>query len=212
MEKVFSEQLSPIYQRNGRDCYLDLIRQKLIYITPEETVRQRVISYLINVLHIPAQEIISEQHLSHYGIKTKKRADIVIHATDVDGQAVPIAVVECKAPNVYLHFHDDEREAHHALQLVVEDNILVSGKKVSFYHHGKIAVGRQGSGKVDELRMFVEERYPKIISGKRFFLGSIVNDRLWRLDDPAVIEVIENMISYAIVRDEYREYVKKYRD
>lgn len=400
MEKAFSEQLPPIYQRNGRDCYLDPIRQKLIYITPEETVRQRVIFYLINVLHIPVQEIISEQHLSHYGIKTKKRADIVIHATDADGQAVPIAVVECKAPNVYLDLrakeqmfeycdmmgadyamltngidqycfkydplqkeyivltelpdyksmlsnqyeewemgelpsripfeqlgsyleedfsqreagdygegiskltpmslavpifnfweglldtrvkiptgryelfeliqdygvrmlsygnasggkffgpyrsflvrvnenveffsigvttyckstspdkvktciviaHDDEKEAHHALQLVVEDNVFVAGKKVSFYHHGKIAVGRRGSGKIDELRMFVEERYPKIISGKRFFLGSIVNDRLWRLDDPAVIEVIENMISYAIIRDEYREYVKRYRD
>lgn len=31
-------ELPPIYKRNGRDCYLDPIRQKLIYITPEETV------------------------------------------------------------------------------------------------------------------------------------------------------------------------------
>ena len=36
-------QLPPIYKRDGRDCYLDPIRQKLIFITPEETVRQ--ISY-----------------------------------------------------------------------------------------------------------------------------------------------------------------------
>lgn len=28
--------LPPIYHRNGKDCYLDPIRQKLIYITPEE--------------------------------------------------------------------------------------------------------------------------------------------------------------------------------
>lgn len=60
--------------------------------------------------------------------------------------------------------------------------------------------------------MFVEERYPRIISGKRFFLGSIVNDRLWRLDDPDVIGLIENLISYSIVRDEYREYVKAKRN
>ena len=38
---------------------------------------------------------------------------------------------------------------------------------------------------------------------------SITNDRLWQLDDPEVIEVVVNMISYAIVRDEYREFVKK---
>lgn len=66
-----------------------------------------------------------------------------------------------------------------------------------------------GSGKIDELRRFVQDRYPKIISGKQFYLGSLVNDRLWRLDDPEVIHVIVNMISYAMVRDEYREYVKK---
>lgn len=30
--------LPPIYHRNGKDCYLDPIRQKLIYITPEERV------------------------------------------------------------------------------------------------------------------------------------------------------------------------------
>lgn len=36
--------LPPIYKRNRKDCYLDPIREKLIYITPEETVRQQVIS------------------------------------------------------------------------------------------------------------------------------------------------------------------------
>jgi len=47
------EALPPIYERNGRKCYLDPIREKLIYITPEETVRQQVISYLLNKLNIP---------------------------------------------------------------------------------------------------------------------------------------------------------------
>ncbi len=57
--------------------------------------------------------------------------------------------------------------------------------------------------------MFVESRYPKLISRNKFYLGSLTNDRLWQIDDPEVIEVIINMISYAIVRDEYREFVKK---
>ena len=71
--------LPQIYKRNGKNCYLDPIRQKLIYITPEETVRQQAISYLTNVLSVPKDVIVVEQHLSHYGIKTNKRADIVIH-------------------------------------------------------------------------------------------------------------------------------------
>ena len=37
---IAEQPLPEIYNRHGKDCYLDPIRQKLIYITPEETVRQ----------------------------------------------------------------------------------------------------------------------------------------------------------------------------
>lgn len=67
--------------------------------------------------------------------------------------------------------HDDERESHHALQLVADDNLMVYGNK--------------------------------------FYLGSLTNDRLFRLDDPDVIHLIVNLIYYAMIRDEYREYVKR---
>ena len=90
-----------------------------------------------------------------------------------------------------------------------DDNVQVVNNKVTFYHSGRIAVGNRGSGKIDELRMFVEERYPKIIEGKRFHLGTLINDHLWNIDQPDVIEVIANCISYALIRDEYREYVKQ---
>ena len=388
--------LPPIYKRNGKECYLDPIRKKLIYITPEETVRQKVISYLINELNVPEDMIVVEQHLSHYGVQSKKRADIVIHGVNKDNNLYPVAVIECKAPEVYLDekahnqmidycdlidadyammingidqicymysykkkqyilltelpnykdmlderycewdigelppripfdklqsfleeefdacgeneygediskltpmniarpifnlweglldtrvkmpkgdyglfeliedygvrmltygnasggkffgpyrsflikinenvefysigistyskaanpdnvktcisvAHDDAKNAHHALQLVVDENLRVNGNRVDFYHHGRIAIGNMGSGKIEELRMFAEERYPKIISGNKFYLGSLVNDRLFRLDDPKVISLIVDLISYAIVRDEYRAFVK----
>ena len=67
--------------------------------------------------------------------------------------------------------HDDEKESHHALQLVADDNLMVHGNK--------------------------------------FYLGSLTNDRLFRLDDPDVIHLIVNLIYYAMIRDEYREYVKR---
>lgn len=389
--------LPPIYKRNGKKCYLDPIRQKLIYITPEETVRQQAISYLTDGLSVPKDMIVVEQHLSHYGIKTNKRADIVIHKPDRDGFMQPVAVIECKAPDVPLDLkareqmltycdlisadfamltngveeycyrynhstgnyedivklpaftdmlsgkyelydpgdlppriafeklstfikedrasrdpddygydiskltpmniavpvfnlweglldtrikmpignyglfelledygvrmlsygnaaggkffgpyrsflvkvgenvefysigvttyckstspekvktciavaHDDEKESHHALQLVADDNLVVHGNTIDFYHHGKIAIGNLGSGKIDELRSFVADRYPQIISGNKFYLGSLTNDRLFRLNDPDVIHLIVNLISYAMIRDEYREFVKK---
>ena len=95
--------LPPIYKRNNRDCFLDPIRHKLIYITPEETVRQRVGSFLINELKVPANMIAVEENLSHYYKDIKKRADIVIMGYNVkENASSPIAVIECKAPGVLL--------------------------------------------------------------------------------------------------------------
>jgi len=36
--------LPPIYTREGKPCYMDPIRKKLIPVTPEETVRQKMIA------------------------------------------------------------------------------------------------------------------------------------------------------------------------
>ena len=44
-EKLNSIALPDIYMREGKECYYDTYRKKLIAITPEETVRQRVASY-----------------------------------------------------------------------------------------------------------------------------------------------------------------------
>ena len=85
--------LPRVYKRNGRKCYLDPVRKKLIYITPEETIRQKVIFYLISVLKVPANMLIVEEPLSHYGVRTKDRADIVIRSATKDGQVVPLAVI-----------------------------------------------------------------------------------------------------------------------
>ena len=40
-------QLPPIYKRDGKDYYLDPIRQRLIFVTPEETIRQKIIFWLM---------------------------------------------------------------------------------------------------------------------------------------------------------------------
>lgn len=390
MEFDFSKQKLPmIYKRQERDCYLDPIREKLIYITPEETVRQQVISYIIKTLKVPANMIRVEESLLHYGVKSRGRVDILLHKYNKEKDELnPLCVIECKAPQnmldtnvlkqmvgycdalycdygmitngsemycyhynyenedyeqienlpqymemvrgeyievpieepiprlehekisdnielyrgfdmgedteekmliplinlweclldtehelpckkyqlftvikdmhtravsygnagggsfqgVYRSFMieykgsteiisigistyvshakpnqiktaicvavDNEKETHHALQLVADDNLSVLGNKITFYHHGRIAIGNVGSGKIDELREYVAESYPEIIDGKRFNLGTLIDNRLWNLDEPDVIKVVENFISYALIRDEYRAYVK----
>ncbi len=386
-----TERLPPVYKKGKQKCYLDPVRKKLIYITPEETVRQKVISFLIDKLEVPADMINVEAHLSHYGVKSKRRADIIIHACGEDDVCYPIAIVECKASGIILgdkaarqaadycdalgcdyamlindqeavsyHYNeaertyieieclpkysemiegkyreyapgeaperiahkdisnylkenlgeydpmishqsnhalacaafnlldglldprhrmptgryatfqliedygvrtlsygnagggifnglyrsfiidvkgstemvslgiatccswthpdiaktalnvaiDNERISHHALQLVLDDNVKIEGKKLTFYHHGRIGVSNKGSGKISELRDLVYQMRPQIVADKGFCLGSLVDDRLWHLDDPAVIALIENLITYALIRDDYRAQIK----
>ena len=392
--EISKMELPAIYKRNEKECYLDPVRKKLIYITPEETIRQRVVAYLLNVLKVPADMLIVESHLAHYKLNSKRRADIVIHAVNEEGLLYPIAIVECKAPGVGLGesvadqlcdycnslgadyammvndaecfcFHydsaknqyiqinelpqyadmldgmfqirdlgdlpnrvsyeeipqfmkenadevsvdispktpknlayaafnlweglldtrhkmtakkyelftlvedygvrqlsygnagggtfyglyrsfiidyngnteivsigispygsfsnpdvektalvvaiDTDDESHHALQLSLDDNLVQKGDIYTFYHHGRIAVGNKGSGKVSELMEFVSKRYPKIIDGKKFSLGSLEYNRDWNMDDLEVEEFIENLITYALIRDEYRKFVKSNR-
>ena len=105
---------------------------------------------------------------------------------------------------------EDNRRAHHSLQLSVR-NLEIDDNKVKFYHNGRISIGNLGSGKKSELIKFVKEEYPQIIDSDRFYLGTLTHDRLWNLDDPEVMNLVENLISYALIRDEYREYIKNHR-
>lgn len=381
--------LPPIYSRNHRACYLDPVREKLIFITPEETVRQKIISYLIEKLNVPKNMIIVEALLSSFGLKSRGRADIVIlQYRKEENTYFPLAVIECKAPGILLgdratqqmidyadklacdycmmtdgneaycyHYQEDtnsydeisalpeysgmvqgeyvkepepefppripfqeipkcehkyrnmfigtstpnhlacpavnlleallytehkfpakqyklfrviedygirnlsygnnsggyfageyrsflidyrectefvslglstyctgahpeiiqtnlnvaidnEKTSHHSLQYVIDKNMSVLLDKVTFYHDGRIAVGNIGSGKVSELKALVRKLYPSIISKDQICLGSLRYDRQWNLDDPEVMDVIENFISYALIRDEYRKHLK----
>ncbi len=104
---------------------------------------------------------------------------------------------------------DNEKESHHSLQLVLDDNVKYSSNRFTFYHHGRIAVGNKGSGRIDELRAYIRDSRPQLICGKQFNLGSLADNRQWNLDDPEVVNLIENLISYALIRDEYRNEVKQ---
>jgi hypothetical protein len=91
---------------------------------------------------------------------------------------------------------------------VLEDNVEVDDSNIDFYHNGRIAVGNRGSGKIEELKELIMQRNPSLITNGRIFLGRMVNDRLWRLDDPEMIKLVVNLIYYSMIRDEYREIIK----
>lgn len=95
--------LPDIYKREGKDCYFDVYRKKLIEITPEETIRQKIAALFEYKYGVPKDMITLESPMSHYVPGVSGRADIIIHAIDIKTNEVyPIAVVECKNRNVIL--------------------------------------------------------------------------------------------------------------
>ena len=378
-QNFMQSKLPTVYRRSRQDFYLDPIRQKLILVTSEETVRQHFIAWLIDTLGVPKDLIFVEEPLSHYIKNLRGRADIIINAYDeTENLIYPIAVIECKAQGIFLdeaafkqpadyadklgciycaltngdyiftYYFDEEENRyvaletfptyremlqgkyspapieepppriafdelekfywdyvgdcigeatlehlqipmtnfceclldvkykfparqykifrlvedygirrlsignasgggyagiyrsfiveyngdtkfismttqpyywnktivcvavdkedypHHSLQLVVDDHVEVVGNKVKFFHNWSLTNGNKGAVPREKVKAFVSERYPQIRHADRCFLGTLTHDRLWTLDDPEVILVIENFISYALLRDDCR--------
>ena len=78
--------------------YFDSVRKKYVLVTPRETVRQRVVQFLIQELDVPQRMIRIGEKLSYYGLNFRHMADIVIeHFDAAENISRPLAVVECKA-------------------------------------------------------------------------------------------------------------------
>ncbi len=387
-QNFMQSKLPPVYKQGRQDAYLDPIRQKLILVTPEETVRQHFVSWLIDELGVPKNRIRVEEQLSHYQKNLRGRADIIVNAYDTDDETFyPVAVIECKAQGVSLddkafkqmfryadklncnycaltngdelfcyhldgkddvaldsfptyremlrgeyspapieeppprlefdelktfyrkyvddgiigdatpetlqipmtnfckclldvehklparrykifrlvkdygirnlsvgdssggHFDsayrsfiveyngnttfvsiavsslvrwsslttaftainvavDRGEQTHNSLELVVDDNVEVAGNRIKIFHNWKLTNGNKGAVSPVEVNKFVIERYPQIRHADRCFLGALTHDRLWTLDDSEVIPVIENLISYALIRDDLRAILR----
>jgi hypothetical protein len=55
-----------IYEVGGTKKYLCKVRKMLIHITPEETIRQSFLSYLINEIKIPENKILVVESIVHH--------------------------------------------------------------------------------------------------------------------------------------------------
>lgn len=102
-ELLVKIKLPDIHSRANKSCYYDSYRKKLIEVTPEETVRQKVAAMYETVFDVPKEMIWLEVPMSYYVDGAKGRADIIIHALDKEtGNLIPIAIVECKKTDVFL--------------------------------------------------------------------------------------------------------------
>lgn len=100
----------------------DPLRKKDVALTPEESVRQWFIRYLNTEMHVPLHLMMSESPL-HLGKKTY-RTDILVY----DRQARPLAIVECKRPDVSLDSEVIWQTVRYNMVLNVRYIIITNGK------------------------------------------------------------------------------------
>ena len=106
----------------------DPLRRKAVADTPEERVRQWFIRELSGTLGVPQHLMMSEAGLT-FGSK-KYRADILIY--DRDGN--PLAVVECKRPDVALTESVARQALRYDMVLSVRWIILTNGGSTMVLH------------------------------------------------------------------------------
>lgn len=90
------------YMKNGIECCLDIFRAKLVQATKEEIVRQKTALYFCNMLDVPQDMIYTEDSLSHWGINSRDRADIIIGQIIDSNAVVCLGVIECKSSDIIL--------------------------------------------------------------------------------------------------------------
>ncbi len=105
----------------------DPLRKKQVAATPEEEVRQWFISILADTFKVPPHLMMSEVPLK-FGEK-KYRADILVY----DRNAAPLAVVECKRPDVDLSAAVIEQAMRYNIVLGVDWLMLTNGTRTFIY-------------------------------------------------------------------------------
>ncbi len=101
----------------------DPLRKKWVALTPEERVRQWFVRFLSDVVRVPVGLMNSEVELNlgpkHF------RADILIY----DRNAVPLAVVECKRPEVELDRSVLDQAVRYNMVLNVPYIFITNGRR-----------------------------------------------------------------------------------
>ena len=115
----------------------DPLRKKEVALTPEEDVRQWFITQLEEMMGVPRHMMMSEVSISLY--ERKFRADIVVYGRN----AAPVAVVECKRPDIPLDGTVLDQAVRYNMALNVKYIFITNGKSTYICRR---KCGRDASG------------------------------------------------------------------
>jgi hypothetical protein len=132
--KINLKQFGPknTYIRNGEKCYFDSFRQMLVPCTPESLLLLKMEMYVHQVMGVPKNMMYMNQSFRKYGIDSSKLIDIVIH-DNIDGDIKPVAIVECKSPDMALYHSTTSHIEDFAKKVGINYLIVTNGTDVDSY-------------------------------------------------------------------------------
>jgi len=110
-----------IQKQNGKDYVFDRLRKQFVRLTPEEFVRQQLVSFLIEYKSYPAGRMANEVEITLGNVK--KRCDTVLY----DDYLQPIMIIEYKSPSISVSQRTFDQIARYNLTLQVPWLIVSNG-------------------------------------------------------------------------------------
>lgn len=104
-----------------RKYIFDNIRKRYVVLTPEEWVRQNLVTWLVREKGYPLSLIAVEMPLRVN--RMERRADIILFSK----QGTPAVIVECKAPSIKISQKVFDQAARYNIDLKVEYLIVSNG-------------------------------------------------------------------------------------
>jgi hypothetical protein len=129
LKPAFPELNFPTYEfrikqlDTGAMSIFDRCRKSFVDLTPEEWVRQHLVSFLVEEKKFPASLIVVEKSLKLNN--TIKRADVLVYGD----QLKPLLIAECKEPGVKLSQQVLDQALRYNLVFGVKYLVLTNGLK-----------------------------------------------------------------------------------
>ncbi len=110
-----------VKSEDGKFLIFDEIRKKYVALTPEESVRQHMLSFLVYEKKYPISLIAVESAIIVN--KLLRRCDIVLY----NNSGRPVMIVECKAPTIKISQDTFNQIAAYNLKLKVDLLVVSNG-------------------------------------------------------------------------------------